>query len=141
MTPRTVHARIRANAFHSRITDIDGGGGDVCCRATQVKVKAQRAHLDRARHFVGARQPSGCLQRRPVDRLHVYVGAIECGKAGIAPLECEEEIRPTEQNDLCAVIPAQALAGSEKYAPLRIADLACGCHRRIVLVHLVKFRA
>ena len=71
----------------------------------------------------------------------MHVGAIEHREAGIAPLECEEEVGPAEQNDLGALLPAQALAGGEKHAPLRIADPTCGCHRHIVVMHLVKLCA
>ena len=61
--------------------------------------------LDRARHLVDVRHTSCCPPRCPVDRLHVHISAIEHGEAGIAPLECEEEVGPAEQNDLGALLP------------------------------------
>ena len=97
--------------------------------------------LDRVHHLGDVRHTSRYPQRRLVNRLHVHVGAIEHREAGIAVLEREEEIGPAEQNDLGALLSAQALAGSEKHAPLRIVDPACGCHRHIVVMHLVKLSA
>ena len=49
---------------------------------------------------------SRCPQRHLVHSLHVHIGAIEHGEAGIAPLEREEKIRAAEQNDLGALLPA-----------------------------------
>ena len=79
--------------------------------------------IDRV-HLLGEGHHGSCRpQRGLVDRLHVHIGAIEHRKAGIAPLEREEEIGPTEQNDLGALLPTQALAGGEEHAPLRIIEV------------------
>lgn len=49
-----------------------------------------------------SRGPQGCL----IDRLRVHIGAIEHGESRVTPLERKEEIGPSEQNDLGALLPA-----------------------------------
>src|SRR5262249_3655809 len=100
-------------------------------------MSAATALRERMRSPAVSRDPEG----RSVERLDVDRGAVDHWETGVPTIECQEEIRPTEQNRLRAPFNAELPTDGEYRSSLNVSGAAVERHLQIVLVNDVLGRS